>query len=108
LFSVTSVLVSRRTREIGLRKVNGATTADVMILLNSQFFLWFSVSFIIACPVAWYIMNRWLQSFANRTELSWWVFAVSGGVVMVLALVTVSVQCWKPARGNPVETVRYE
>jgi putative ABC transport system permease protein len=108
LFSVTSLLVARRTKEIGIRKVNGAKVSDLLLMLNSGFIRWVAISFIIACPVAWFVMNKWLQNFVYRTEIKWWFFVVSGAVVMVVALFTVSMQSWKIASKNPVETLRYE
>lgn len=108
LFSVTSVLVARRTKEIGIRKVNGAKAGDVLIMLNSGFIKWVTIAFIIACPVAWYAMNKWLQNFVYRTDMKWWVFIFSGITVMVVALLTVSLQSWRAAAKNPVEALRYE
>ncbi len=108
LFSVTSVLVARRTKEIGIRKVNGAKVIDVMIMLNSGFIKWVLIAFLIACPVAIYAMNKWLQNFAYRTEIKWWVFAISGLTVLAVALFTVSLQSWRIATKNPVEALRYE
>jgi putative ABC transport system permease protein len=108
LFSVTSVLVARRTREIGIRKVNGAKVMDVMAMLNSGFIKWVLIAFVIAFPVAMYAMNKWLQNFAYRTEIKWWVFVVSGITVLAVALFTVSLQSWRAATRNPVEALRYE
>jgi putative ABC transport system permease protein len=108
LYSVTSVLVTRRTKEIGLRKVNGAKVIDVMVMLNSVFIKWVIIAFVIACPVALYFMNKWLQNFVYRTELKWWVFIVSGITVLAVAIFTVSLQCWRTAVTNPVEALRYE
>jgi putative ABC transport system permease protein len=108
LFSVTSVLVSRRTKEIGIRKVNGASSGEVMVLLNSRFLIWFAIAFFIACPVAWYLMSSWLQSFAYKTDIRWWVFAVAGVTVLAITLFTVSLRSWKAVRKNPVESLRYE
>jgi len=108
LFSVTSVLVAQRTKEIGIRKVNGAKVIDVMVMLNSDFIIWFAIAFLIACPIAWYAMHRWLQSFAYKTELSWWIFALAGIIALGIALLTVSWQSWKAATSNPVEALRYE
>jgi len=108
LFSVTSVLVAGRTKEIGIRKVNGAKVSDVMILLNSGFVKQGVIAFVIACPAAWYAMYKWLQNFVYRTEIKWWVFAVAGIVVFSVTLITVSLQCLKTATKNPVEALRYE
>ena len=98
----------RRTKEIGLRKVNGATVPEVMILLNKNFVNWVSLAFIIACPLAYFAMYKWLQNFAYKTSLSWWVFAVSGLLALAIAMFTVSLQSWRAATRNPVEALRYE
>jgi putative ABC transport system permease protein len=98
----------RRTKEIGIRKVNGARVADLILLLNGDFVKWVAIAFLISAPVAWYAMNRWLQSFAYRTELSWWIFALAGLIALWIALLTVSWQSWRAAKRNPVEALRYE
>jgi putative ABC transport system permease protein len=108
LFSVTSVLVSRRTKEIGIRKVNGAKILDVLSLLNSGFTSMGAIAFVIACPAAWYIMNKWLQNFVYKTEIKWWVFFAAGAIVFAVTLITVSLQSWRAATRNPVEALRYE
>lgn len=108
LFSVTSILVVRRTKEIGIRKANGAKIEDVLVLLNSGFIKWVLISFIIACPVAIFGMNKWLQGFAYKTKLSWWVFVLSGVIVLLITLITVSFQTWKAATNDPVKALRYE
>jgi putative ABC transport system permease protein len=97
-----------RTKEIGIRKVNGARTAEIMAMLNKDFIKWVAIAFIIACPLAWYAMHKWLQNFAYKTELSWWVFAAAGVIAMVIALVTVSWQSYRAATQKPVESLRYE
>ena len=98
----------RRTKEIGLRKVNGATIPEVMVLLNKNFVKWVSIAFIIACPLAFIAMHKWLLNFAYKTSLSWWVFVVSGLLALTIALLTVSLQSWRAATRNPVEALRYE
>jgi putative ABC transport system permease protein len=98
----------RRAKEIGIRKVHGASVRDVMVLLNKDFLKWVVVAFIAACPIGWYAMNKWLQEFAYRTEISWWIFALSGVIALVVALLTVSWQTWRAATANPVESLRYE
>jgi len=108
LFSVTSVMVARRTKEIGIRKVNGAKVADILFMLNSAFIKWLLIAFVIGCPIAWYTMHKWLENFVYRTEIKWWVFAVAGIIVLVVALVTVSLQSLKSATRNPVKALRYE
>jgi putative ABC transport system permease protein len=97
-----------RIKEIGIRKVNGAKVAELLIMLNRDFTKWLVIAFILATPVAWYIMNRWLQSFAYKTELSWWIFALAGLLTLGIALLTVSWQSWRAASRNPVEALRYE
>ncbi|HEX7494088.1 MAG TPA: ABC transporter permease [Bacteroidales bacterium] len=97
-----------RTKEIGLRKVNGATISEVMVLLNRNFINWVVIAFVIACPIAFYAMHKWLQNFAYKTELSWWIFVVSGIIALGITLLTVSWQSWQAATRNPVEALRYE
>jgi putative ABC transport system permease protein len=108
LFSVTSVLVARRTKEIGIRKVTGSNVFNLLLMLNSDFIRWFIIAFLIACPVALYLMNKWLQNFVYRTEIKLWVFAVSGAIVLAVAVLTVTLQSWRAATRNPVEALRYE
>jgi putative ABC transport system permease protein len=108
LFSVTSVLITQRTKEIGLRKVNGAKVMDVMIMLNSDFVKWVAIAFIVASPVVFYVMNKWLQNFVYRTEIKWWFFLVAGLTVLIVTLVTVSLHSLRAATRNPVEALRYE
>lgn len=108
LFSVTSVLVARRTKEIGIRKITGARITDVVLMLTRNFIIWFSIAFLIACPVAWYAMNLWLRNFAYKTEIEWWIFIAAGLVVIIISLATVCIQTWKAATKNPVEALRYE
>jgi len=97
-----------RTKEIGIRKVNGATISEVMVMLNKDFVKWVAIAFVIACPIAWYAMNKWLENFAYKTELSWWIFALAGLLALGIALITVSWQSWKAATRNPVESLRNE
>ncbi|MCJ7449842.1 MAG: ABC transporter permease [Bacteroidales bacterium] len=108
LFSVTSVLVARRTKEIGIRKVNGAMLPEILVMLNSDFIRWVAIAFIIACPAGWFVMNKWLQNFVYRTEINWWIFALAGLIALGIALITVSWQSWRAATRNPVEALRYE
>jgi len=97
-----------RTKEIGIRKVNGAKIWQVMLMLNTDFVKWVAIAFVIATPIAYFAMDKWLQNFAYRTPLSWWVFALAGLLALAIALLTVSWQSWLAARRNPVEALRYE
>jgi len=98
----------RRTKEIGLRRVNGAKISEVIILLNKDFIIWVTIAFAIAVPIAWLIMHKWLENFAYKTGLSWWIFLLSGITALFIAMVTVSWQSWRAATRNPVEAIRYE
>ncbi|HPT02199.1 MAG TPA: ABC transporter permease [Bacteroidales bacterium] len=100
--------VNRRIKEIGIRKVNGARTYDVLLLLNKDFIMWAFVSVIIATPVSWLSVHIWLRDFAYKTPISWWVFALTGICILIIILFTVSRQTWKAASRNPVEALRYE
>jgi putative ABC transport system permease protein len=108
LFGLSLILSTRRTKEIGIRKVNGAKIWQVMLMLNLDFVKWVAIAFVIATPIAYFAMDKWLQNFAYRTPLSWWVFALAGLLALVIALLTVSWQSWLAARRNPVEALRYE
>ena len=108
LSGLSAYSITRRTKEIGIRKANGAGISRVMVLLNKDFVIWVAIAFIIACPVAWYAMNLWLRNFAYTTDLSWWIFALAGIIALVIALLTVSWQSWRAAATNPAETLRYE
>lgn len=98
----------QRTKEIGIRKVNGAHVEDILMLLNKDFIKWVVIAFVIATPIAFFSMKKWLESFAYKTEISWWIFIVGGGMALLIALFTVSWQSWMAARRNPVEALRYE
>jgi putative ABC transport system permease protein len=97
-----------RIKEIGIRKVNGARISEVLVMLNKGFIKWVAIAFVIATPIAYYAMNKWLQNFAYKTELSWWIFALAGLLALGIALLTVSWQSWRAATRNPVEALRYE
>lgn len=108
LYGLIVFYLNQKRKEIGLRKINGAEVTEVMIMLNKDFIKWLAIAFIIATPVAWYVMQKWLQNFAYRTDLSWWIFAIAGMLALGIALLTVSWQSWKAAKKNPVEALRYE
>ncbi len=108
LWGLTSFIMERRTKEIGIRKVLGSSVLEIITILIKDFTQWILLANLIAWPIAWYIMNRWLQNFAYKTDISWWEFALSGGIALVIALATVSFQAIKAATANPVESLRYE
>lgn len=98
----------QRTREIGIRKVLGASVANIVSLLSKEFVTLVLLSFIIAAPVAGYIMDQWLREFAYKIELSWWIFALSGAAVLVIALFTIAIQATQSATVNPVKSLKSE
>jgi putative ABC transport system permease protein len=108
LFGLASFTAGRRTREIGIRKVLGATASGIVHLLSREFLKLVLVANVIAWPVAYFAMNKWLQSFAYRIDIGWWIFALAGGLALLIALLTVSTQAIKAALANPVEALRYE
>jgi len=108
LIGLSSFMTERRTKEIGIRKINGAKATEIFYLLSGEYIIWVMISIIIACPIAWYAMNKWLQNFAYRIDLTWVVFALAGIFALLIALLTVSFQSYKAASKNPVEALRYE
>lgn len=97
-----------RIKEIGIRKINGATVSEVLLMLNSTLIKLISVAFLIATPVSYFIMHKWLENFVYKTNLDWKIFAIAGLMVLLITLATVSWQSWKAATRNPVEALRYE
>ena len=108
LYGLATYSIQKRTKEIGIRKVNGATAREIVLMLTGEFAKWVGVAFVIACPIAFLVMNRWLQNFAYRTELSWITFAIAGIAALLIALVTVFYQAYAAATRNPVAALRYE
>jgi putative ABC transport system permease protein len=108
LFGIALISIARKTKEIGLRKVNGASVPEVLYLLNKGFVRWVLVALLIGIPVSYYLMAGWQNRFAYKTELSWWIFVVAGLSAIIVAVLTVSWQSWKAATKNPVEALRYE
>ncbi len=108
LFGLAAFMAGQRTKEIGIRKALGATVASLIGLLSKDFAKLVLIANLIAWPLAWYVMNRWLEDFAYRIEIGWGVFILAGALALLIALLTVSYQAIKAALANPVESLRYE
>jgi putative ABC transport system permease protein len=108
LFGLASFMLRSRTKEIGMHKIFGSGLWQVMVKLSGDFAIWVFIACIIAWPLSWFMMRRWLESFAYRINISIWVFLLSGIISLLLALATVSWISWRAARKNPVESLRYE
>ena len=108
LFGLASLMVGQRTKEIGVRKVLGASTARITLLLSTDFSKLIAVAFVVGAPVAYFAMHRWLQDFAYRVEISWWIFLIAGLAALGIAFLTVSYQSIKAALANPVDVLRHE
>ena len=108
MLAMSSFTMQQKVKEIGIRKINGAKTWEIMLMLNMDFVKWVAIAFVIATPVAYFAMDRWLQNFAYRTALSWWIFVLAGILALAIALLTVSWQSWLAARRNPIDSLKYE
>lgn len=108
LLGLSLFIGKQKTKEIGVRKTNGAKTIEIVKMLNQDILKLVLIAFILASPIAWYLMKLWLQEFAYKTELSLWIFALAGSIAVVIAMFTVTWQSWRAAKRNPVESLRYE
>lgn len=108
ILGIASFLLQKRIKEIGIRKVNGARTTELLILLNTDYIKWIAISFIIGSPLAWYAMSKWLSNFSYKTEISWWIFLFAGFISLLVAIATISWKSLQAASRNPVESLRNE
>jgi len=108
LFGLAMFTAQQRTKEMGIRKVLGASVGNIVSLLSKDFIKLVIIAFIIASPIAWLIMNRWLQDFAYRTDISAWVFVAAAVLSLLIAFFTISMQSMKSALANPVKSLRTE
>ncbi len=108
LFGLISYIISQKTQEISIRKINGAKISEILILLNKDFMIYLAIAFIIAVPIAYYATNNWLKEFAYKIELSWWIFAIAGLISAFCAIFTVSWQTYKASIENPIKTLKNE
>ena len=108
LYGLALFITSRRTKEVGIRKVHGASTARLVYLFSKEFIILIAIAFAIAAPVAWYYMHTWLEDYAYRISISWWFFAAGGFVTIIIALATISFRAIKAALANPVNSLRSE
>ncbi len=108
LFGISLISISKRGKEIGIRKVNGSSITEILLMLNKDFIKWVLVAIIISVPVSVYLLSLWLKRFAYKTDLSWWIFASAGLSAVIIAILTVTWQSSRAATRNPVEALRYE
>jgi len=108
LFALVMQAAVSRTKEIGIRKLNGAKVHEILYMLNKEIIFIVTIAFLIAIPVIWYAIHKWLESFAYRTDITLWIFLAAGLCAYGIALLTVSWQSWRAATRNPVEALRYE
>jgi len=108
VFGLVSLSTQQRTKEIGVRKVNGAHTDRIVRMFCNEYLRWLLIAFVIACPVAFLMMNSWLNEFAYRTSLSWWLFPMAGIIIFIITMITVIAQTYRTASQNPITSLRYE
>lgn len=108
LYGLASFMAVQRVKEVGIRKVLGATAASIVYMFSKEFILLITLAFLIATPIAWYYMQHWLQDYVYRIDISWWLFVAAGAVALIIALATISVQAIRAASANPVKSLRAE
>lgn len=108
VFAMSLYMIRQKQKEITIRKVNGSTVGEILEMLNKQSLRQVLLAFVIACPIAYYTVNRWLEGFAYKISLTWWVFIAAGFILLALSMLSVSWQSWSAARRNPVDSLKGE
>jgi putative ABC transport system permease protein len=108
LIFAMAYIIRKRTKEIGLRKVHGATIKEIILMLNMDYIKYIVLAFVIAVPVAWYILHSWIERFAYRTSLDWYFFLIAGLSVLLVSVLSVSFQSWRAAIANPVDAIKIQ
>jgi putative ABC transport system permease protein len=108
LIGLVTFNTESKTKEIGVRKVYGAKITEIVVLLNENIIKWFLVGFLVSCILSWFLMTKWLENFAFRITLDWWVFMSGAIIVLIITALTVSLQTMKAASTNPVDSLKYE
>ena len=108
LIIVMAYIIKRKTKEIGIRRIHGASFGTIIRMLNSELTIQIGIAFLIAVPAAWHVINRWLENFAHKTTLNGWVFVFAGLFVFLLSVAAVSWQSWRAATMNPVKALKSE
>ena len=108
VFGLVALSTEQRTKEIGVRKVNGAHSDRIVKMFCMEYLKWVGIAFVVASPIGYYLMYRWLSEFAYQTAISWWLFILAGAVIAGITLLTVIGQTWRKASQNPVVSLRYE
>jgi putative ABC transport system permease protein len=108
LFGLASFTAEQRTKEIGIRKVLGASVLSLVNLISKDFSLLVIFAFLVSAPVSWWLMTKYLERYTIRTEVAWWIFPVTGAIALVFALLIVSTQAFRAAHSNPVNSLRNE
>jgi putative ABC transport system permease protein len=108
LFGLAAYMVDQRAREIGIRKVLGASVSSVLLLVSKEFMLMVGLAFLLAAPLSWLAMNQWLREFAYKAPVTWWLFPLAGAAALTVAIITVSIQAAKAAAANPIDSLRNE